>query len=65
MVPSKEEIAALLLRRDRSLSACAQLDALIASGFMTQSQANIDNAIQFAEAAVDAMEKCVELMTPP
>jgi hypothetical protein len=61
---TQEQIAALLLRRDRSISATTQLEILIETG-TTSDQARIEDAIKLAHAAAHLMEECVSLLTPP
>ena len=61
---TQEQIAALLLRRDRSMNAIAQLEALIKSGTTTD-QVRIEKAIERAQSAADLLDECVSLLTPP
>ena len=60
-----EQIAAILLRRDRAMTEIGQLEAMIAAGNLTTDQARIDEAIERAKAGVDGWADCVILLTPP
>ena len=61
---TQEQIAAILLRRDRAMNAIAQLEALIKNG-TTADQVRIEKAIERAQAAADLLDECVALLTPP
>ena len=61
---TQEQIAAILLRRDRSTSAAAQIGSLIGTG-TTADQVRIEKAIERAQAAADLLDECVALLTPP
>lgn len=62
---TQEQIAALLLRRDRSMTAIAQLESMLESGQVTTNAARIDEAIERAKAGADGLADAVTLLTPP
>jgi len=61
---TQEQIAAILLRRDRSEDDIEEIDALITNGTTTD-QARIEEAIARAKAGADGWADCVVLLTPP
>ena len=62
---TQEQIAAILLRRDRSADDIAQIVALITPGTRTTDQARIEEAIARAKAGADGWADCLALLTPP
>ncbi len=59
-----EQIAAILLLRDRSVIETANLEAMLESGQVTTDQAKIAEAIERAKAGADGWADAVALLTP-
>lgn len=62
---TQEQIAALLLRRDRSTSVLDRIAARLESGPLPQNPANISEAFAQADAALTALENVEKALAQP